>query len=407
MKAVGLIVEYNPFHNGHLYHIEQARVKSNADVVIAVMSGQFLQRGEPAIVDKFTRAKMAIEHGVDLIFELPTVFAIQHSDIFGYAAVQLLNQIGVNMIVFGSEQGDITPFKTTINEIERNKTTYNKVLKEHLHSGVSYPKANALAIQKLSSTFSMDLDQPNNILGLSYLKAQKAINPYLKMETIQRKQAEYHQHQLSQPITSATSIRAHLNELTDLNHDDLAMPKLNLSLLKAYAQKAGRFHYWEDYFPLLKYRILSDTTAQLKQIHGMNEGIEHRLKKQIVNARNYDDFLTLVQTKRYTKTRIQRLLAHVLLHLTTLEVEREVYALKKIDTVRLLGMTEKGQAYLKRTRQTRSVNIIGQYKKNMPDFLSIDERASNIYYMTLNQAVQNTLKQQEFAPPLKKEVEEK
>ncbi|WP_017471785.1 nucleotidyltransferase [Amphibacillus jilinensis] len=402
MKAVGLIVEYNPFHNGHLYHIEQARAKSNADVVIAVMSGQFLQRGEPAIVDKFTRAKMAIEHGVDLIFELPTVFAIQHSDIFGFAAVKLLNHIGVDMIVFGSEQGEISPFNTIINEIERNEITYNKVLKEHLQSGVSYPKANALAIQKLSATFSMGLDQPNNILGLSYLKAQKAINPYLKMETIPRKQAEYHQKQLSQPITSATSIRAHLDELTDISHDDLGMSKLNLSFLTAYAQKTGRFHYWEDYFSLLKYRILSDSTEQLKQIHGMNEGIEHRLKKQIVVAKNYDDFLTLVQTKRYTKTRIQRLLTHILLHLTNSEVDREIDALKKIDTLRLLGMTEKGQTYLKRTRQTRSVNIIGQYKKNMPGFLSIDERASNIYYMILNQTIQNTLKQQEFAPPLKK-----
>ncbi|WP_067838879.1 nucleotidyltransferase, partial [Amphibacillus sediminis] len=403
MRAVGLIVEYNPFHNGHLYHIEQAKLKSNADVVIAVMSGHFLQRGEPAIVDKFTRARMAIEHGVDLVFELPTLFAIQHSDLFGFGAVSILNQLDVDHIVFGSEIGDITPFYHAANQIKANQKIIEAQLKQELAAGNSYPKAYLEAMQTLISDTDLDLHQPNNILGLSYVKAQAQINPQIKLDTIQRIQADYHQEHLTQPVASATSIRLKaLSDLTNTDYKMLAMPRLSFDLLKAYANQAGLLHHWDDYFPYLKYRLLSDSYDQLQQIHGMTEGLEYRLKDKVSSANDFPSFLAQVLTKRYTKTRIQRLFTHILLNISERMVQQAIRALTKqkaVDRIRLLGMSQLGQAYLNHTKKERSFKIISQLKQDQTQLLQIDELASNLYYLPLAKESQAQLKQQEFAPP--------
>ncbi|SEN63999.1 Predicted nucleotidyltransferase [Amphibacillus marinus] len=402
MKAVGIIVEYNPFHNGHLYHIEQARVKSNADIVIAIMSGQFLQRGEPAIVDKFTRAKMAIAHGADLVVELPTIYAIQHSDIFAYAAVYLLNCLQVDFIIFGSEAGLIEPFYK-IAEIEcEKKPTYQALVKASLKQGLSYPHANQLALATLIGKTELDLKLPNNILGLSYLKAQQQINRTIKLETIKRKQASYHEASLSQPIASATAIRNYLfsdNPMLDVK--DLSMPNESIALLNNYREYAGLFHTWDDYFPLLKYRLLTDTLEQLSMINGMTEGLEYRLKKQINQSKNFNDFLSNVLTKRYTKARLQRLFLHVLLNLTTETVHFHVNNLYtgELNDIRLLAMTKAGQLYLNFLKPRSEVTFIGQLKKNSSATMAIDANASAIYYLPITEPSQTKLRHKDFSPP--------
>lgn len=206
MNVLGLIVEYNPFHNGHLYHIEQARNKSNADVVITIMSGHFLQRGEPAIVDKFTRSRMAVMNGSDLVIELPTVYAIQHRDLFCYSAVSILNQLGVNTIIFGSETGEIEPFNTFIDNETDYKKEIDEKVKHYLKQGESYPRAYSKTLADLKIS-SIDDHLPNNSLGIGYVRAVKKINSNITIDTIKRKQAAYHQKVLSTPIASATSIR--------------------------------------------------------------------------------------------------------------------------------------------------------------------------------------------------------
>lgn len=406
MKAVGLIVEYNPLHNGHLHHIELARIKSNTEAVIAIMSGNFLQRGEPAIVDKFTRAKMAVEQGVDLVFELPTVYAIQHSDIFACAAVHILNQLQVESIVFGSEQGDITAFINLDQALGQAKDHYQIELKHQLNAGNSYPKANQLAVETLFPELDFDLNQPNNILGLSYLKAQKKINPNLKIDTIKRIQADYHQPNLSAPITSATSIRAQLSDsIEHLSHEKLSMPLASFQLLTEYQKQAGTFHQWELYFPYLKYRIISDSLEQLRDIHGMTEGLEYRLKSMINQATSFQELIDMVQTKRYTKTRLQRLFIHILLQLSKDQVQDEINRMDQINEFRLLAMTKKGQMYLNKLKNNADIKIISQLKRDLATRFLIDEKASSLYYLPLDGEKQLKFRQLEFQPPQRMHID--
>ncbi|MBU5595384.1 nucleotidyltransferase [Amphibacillus sp. MSJ-3] len=400
MKAVGLIVEYNPLHNGHLHHIEQARVKSNAEVVIAVMSGNFLQRGEPAIVDKFTRAKMAVKQNVDIVIELPIVYTIQHSDIFAFAAIQILNKFQVTDIIFGSEHGDIQAFNLIWQEINCNKQKYQAVLTEQLKQGNNYPQANKVAIEAVCSSSPIDLHKPNNILGFSYLKAQKKINPKIKLDTIKRVQADYHQTQVSQPISSATSIRNQLEQFRMINsYKELSMPLTSYSLLGDYQDISGVFHRWELYYPFLKYRILSDSIEQLRLINGMTEGLEYRLKAKIVESKSFAEFIEKVQTKRYTKTRLQRLFIHILLQLTKQQVNDQLKQIDQINAFRLLAMTNQGQGYLNQLKKKTDLKMITQLKKNLSDRFVIDEKASLIYYLPLNPESQLFLRKQEFSPP--------
>ncbi len=400
MKAVGLIVEYNPLHNGHLHHIEQARLKSTAEIVIAIMSGHFLQRGEPAIVDKFTRAKMAIEQQVDLVFELPTVYAIQHSDLFARGAINILNALQVDQVIFGSEQGEIEPFNHTLRLINANQSLYEDIVHKYLDQGNSYATANKVALETISSGAILDLNMPNNMLGFSYLKAQQKINANMKIDTIKRIQAAYHQDELSYPIASATSIRNQLlGSLAGKTNLTLTMPPSSFQLLEQYIQLTDTFHDWELYFPMLKYRILSDSVDQLREIHGMTEGLEFRLKKMIQSSQTFVEFLGRVQTKRYTKTRLQRLFVHLLLQLTKDEVKDQLNQIELVDEVRLLAMSQNGQAYLNQLKQSSDLKIVSQLKRNLSDRLLIDEKATSIYYLALKSKAQQTLRQQEFKPP--------
>src|SRR5690625_3404959 len=171
VKACGLIVEYNPLHNGHLYHIKEARNISQAECMIAVMSGSFLQRGEPAIIDKFHRTNAALASGVDIVLELPYPYAVQSSDLFAKGSVKTLYEVGVENICFGSEQGDISHFITSYNIYKDHQDTYRHELKNYLQQGMSFPQASKHAYKKIGLTHQdMDLSQPNNILGFSYIK---------------------------------------------------------------------------------------------------------------------------------------------------------------------------------------------------------------------------------------------
>ena len=209
MKSVGLIVEYNPFHNGHAYHLQASKVAAQADVVIAVMSGNFLQRGEPALVSKWQRTKMALLNGVDIVFELPYRFATQKAETFAFGAVSILDAVHCESLCFGSESGDLSDFLQTIDYLKEQQNPYNENIKSYLDTGVSYPKALSLAFQQLPAADNyLDLAKPNNILGLEYIKAIQQQKCAVRPLTIARKNADYHdEHFASATIASATSIR--------------------------------------------------------------------------------------------------------------------------------------------------------------------------------------------------------
>jgi predicted nucleotidyltransferase len=397
MHVLGLIVEYNPFHNGHLYHIEQARKKSNADVIITVMSGQFLQRGEPAIIDKFTRAKMAVLHGSDLVIELPTIFAIQHRDLFCFSAVSILNSLGVDTIIFGSESGDITPFLERVTSENNHREVLDHMIQHQLKAGKSYPAAYSKAIEELR-IHTINDHLPNNSLGIGYVRAVSEINPDITIDTIKRQQADYHTSDLSTPIASATSIRQALKQTglpSSLAELKATMPDKAYQLLE---QHEGAFRDLNDYYPFIQYKLLTTAPDVLKHIHGMVEGIEHRLIAAAKKANTVTEFIDSVKTKRYTTTRIQRLLMHLLLNLDQDTVHRAINQLPHLPAVRSLAQSTTGEQYLKQIKQNRPITVLTKVTKDLPDYLDIDIRASSVYHLFHHQDIKR-----EFLPPFRYE----
>lgn len=400
MQACGVIVEYNPFHNGHDYHLHKAKQTAGADCIIAVMSGNFLQRGEPAIVDKFSRAKMAIDQGADIVIELPYSSTVQHSDLFAEGAITLLNELQVSSVCFGSELGTITPFLHTYHSYKNNETLFYQTLKEQLSLGVSYPKASEYAYQYINIDFNetLDLTKPNNILGFSYIKAIKSINPIIQPFTIKRKQSDYHDKHLTTPYASATSIRHQLlNEAIISQQIQETMPERTADRLKNYHETAGTWHHWEDYFSLLQYRVLTMDTQGLAAIHGVDEGLENRLIKTAKNATSFQNWMDNLKSKRYTQTRLQRMFTHLLTN-TSKKTMNQLQQ-QPFPYIRLLGLSEQGRAYLNHTKKERTVPIFTQFSKPDSLMMEVEERVSNAYYAILAPHIRKNMRKQEFEPP--------
>jgi predicted nucleotidyltransferase len=400
MKAVGVIVEYNPFHNGHKYHLEQAKEQSGADLIIAVMSGNFLQRGEPALVSKWARTEMALLGGVDLVFELPYRFATQSADIFADGAVSLLEAIGCHSLCFGSESGDVHAFTETIKFLNEHDGIFQEKVKEYNSLGLSYPKAVSLSSQSvLANQGLLDLSKPNNILGLRYVMAINRQDANIKAITITRKNADYHDEQFSSAsIASATSIRRALfKEDADLKEIYSYLPPTSYDLLQRYKEEFGQFHSWENYWPLLKYKLSQSGPKELKEIHEVEEGIENRLLNAAVYANSFQDFMTRIKTKRYTWTRLQRVCLHILNNVK----KEELYKKEQADYLRLLGMSKIGREYLRKAKKHLSLPLVSKLSANKED-LELDIRTSQIYSLGLPLNKQNELMKLEFSqPPIK------
>ncbi|SDJ74514.1 nucleotidyltransferase [Sediminibacillus albus] len=400
MDACGLIVEYNPFHHGHQYHLEQSRLTSTADCMVAVMSGNFLQRGEPAIIDKFHRAKAAIDAGVDLVLELPAVYAVQNSDLFAKGALLTLQQLKVDYLCFGSELGDISAFQTAYENFSVNKKAYESTLKKHLASGNSYPEASRQAYESIGLTKGLiDLSKPNNILGYSYVKTIYENDLTIKPLTIPRIKNDYHDTDIKHHIASATSIRTELNREGKMTETaQTALSSHMQKIMEEYKQKSGIWHTWENYFSILQYRVLTMSLQELREIHGVDEGLEYRLKTTAPQAGDFTSWMKALKTKRYTWTRLQRIFVHLLIN----NKKETVASLLESDYVphlRVLGMNKKGQSYLNQIRKQLNIPLISQLKKKGNPFLAIDERASDAYYSVVDNHSRKDLRLQERVSP--------
>jgi predicted nucleotidyltransferase len=383
MKVVGVIVEYNPFHHGHAYHIKKAKEMTGADVVIAAMSGDFLQRGEPALVSKWTRAEMALHGGIDLVFELPYAFAVQKADTFANGAVSLLAAAGCNTICFGSESGTIDDFYGTYHFLNKNQAIYNENIQKYSELGYSYPKSLSLAFQELSLGENfLDLTKPNNILGFQYVRASEEQQHKIKMLTIERKNAQYHDdHFASTTIASATSIRkAIFSENANIESIQSYVPKHTQSLLQQYVEQYGAFHRWDMYWDLLKFNLLQTNQTELRNIYEVEEGIENRILKLAVKCESYIQFMEELKTKRYTWTRLQRTLTHILTHSTKTEMSMNQ---EKVSYLRLLGMSENGRAYLNQYKKKCTIPIVTKRATYNHPQLEVDSRAARIYALGL------------------------
>ncbi|MGO4887892.1 nucleotidyltransferase [Anaerobacillus sp. MEB173] len=401
MNIAGIIVEYNPLHNGHEYHLNQTKAKTNADLLIAVMSGYFLQRGEPAIVSKWTRTKMALEAGADIVIELPYAFSTQKAETFANGAISILDAVGVNQLCFGSEEGAIDSFYNLLSFMNDKESLFNQNVKNYIAEGNSYPKATSLAFSKLENNSGvLDLSQPNNILGYHYIKAIQMHKSSIKASTIQRKNAQYHDETFSDyTFASATSIRKKIfsenNEVTAITS---VVPSYTKEHLTNYYRENQLFHNWELYFSYLKYKLLTSTTDQLQQIYEAEEGLEHRFVHYIKKADNFSSFMNTVKTKRYTWNRLQRLCSHILTNTTKSEMELISNA-EEVPYIRLLGMTTNGQGYLNKIKKHLNVPLITSLSKEMNPLLALDVRAATCYALGYKKEMQSKRIQEEFSTP--------
>ncbi|PAD39961.1 nucleotidyltransferase [Terribacillus sp. 7520-G] len=393
MKSCGLIVEYNPLHNGHVYHIQQAQKLTGSDCMIAVMSGNFTQRGEPAILHKFSRTKTALSAGIDLVIELPFLFAVQHADLFAKGAVSILHALQADHLVFGSEDGSIAAFHRALSGQQANQAAFESVLKQKLGNGLSYPEANRAAYEAVGMDSSLDLGSPNNILGFAYMKAAEELGTRLQVHTIRRIEAGYHDQSISGPIASATSIRTAWLD-NDKEAVKQAVPGSTYELL------SGEYlHGWEEYFPLLRYLILTRPAEMLRQIQGMEEGLEYRFKKYINQSQDFKHFLTLIKTKRYTWTRLQRVCVHLLSN-TQKQFADEHLEGPACPYIRVLGMTKKGQAFLASRKKQLDVPLYTQLKDGVHPISDLELQAADAYYSILPPEIAAASRRQEISPPI-------
>lgn len=357
MKILGVIVEYNPFHTGHLYHLEKAKELIQPDLTVAIMSGHFVQRGEVAIIDKFKRSQLAIQYGVDIVLELPFVYVMQSADYFCHGAIDLLHAIGVTDIVFGSESGHINEFIDIAYAIEKNPQQYHQEVKNAMKKGYRYPDA---CNQALSLLLNKSITTPNDLLGLGYVKEVIQHHYPIEMHCIQRSN-DYHEQTL-QKISSATALRLALKNKQDVQDYLFDM---------SYYQQ---LYDQEQFFPYLKYLITMQNADNLKTYHLVEEGIENLLKKNIRYYDNYQQFVQSLTSKRYTKTRIQRMLVHILMNNTKQEIENAL----QVDYLRILKMNEKGQRYLHHIKKTCSYQIVTNLSKYQHPALDLEIKTTRL-----------------------------
>ncbi|MDD2203321.1 MAG: nucleotidyltransferase [Bacilli bacterium] len=364
MNAVGIIAEYNPFHNGHLYHLEKIKEMFPNYTYVLVLSGHFMQRGETSIINKWDKTKLALLYGVDLVIELPYPFATQSADFFAKGSIQILKALGVNSLVFGSETNDIEQLYK-IADTQLNDVEYKKLVKKHLNEGTSYKSALTKAVEILTK---VDINAPNDILGVSYIKEiikQEAdITPF----TIKRTN-DYHGLDTGDKIASATSIRLSLKKNETIN---------NFVPTETYNSLQNKLFFIEDYYPYLKYQILNNMN-NLNKFQTVEEGIENRIKKYIVESDSLEELIEKVKTKRYTYNKLRRMFTHILCNFT----KEEADFFKDVRYLRILGFSKVGRKYLNSIKKKINLTIVSNFSNCDDLMLDLEFRTTCVYASTL------------------------
>ncbi len=326
MKVIGVIAEYNPFHNGHLYHINKIKEMYPNSLVIAIINGYFMQRGELSVLCKEDKVKIALNHKIDIVLELPFVYGTQSGDIFGYYAVKILSEFKIDILCFGSESNNVDLLEKVV-DIELNDPSYEERVKEYLETGINYPTALAKALN-----IKENITNPNDLLGISYIKAIKKINDKIKPVSILRT-SDYHDIDSNEEIISAQNIR---NKIVNEDKIDKYVPSDVVDSIIRINK--------EDIFDLLKFKILTD--KDLSIYLDVDEGLDYRILKFIKISNSYEELMLNLKTKRYTYNKLNRMLMHILVGLT-----KKDNVDIRLDYIKILGFNKNGQDYIKSIRK--------------------------------------------------------
>ncbi|MBR1377311.1 MAG: nucleotidyltransferase [Bacilli bacterium] len=354
--TIGIIAEYNPFHNGHLYMINKIKEMYPNSTIVCVMSGNFTERGDVSIINKWKKTEIALNYGVDLVIELPFVYASQSSDYFAYGAIKILDSLKVDKLVFGSETNNIEIFNKLV-DIQLNNKEYDKLVKEYMDSGLNYPTSMSKALKDI---IDIKIEKPNDLLGLSYIKEIKKQHSNIETISIKREN-DYNSLDLDSDIVSASAIRNGL-----LNNIDVKkyVPELTYKYL-------DKLHFNNNYFKLLKYRIL---TTDIAIYQGVDEGLKYRILKYINESNTLDELISKVKTKRYTYNKLNRMFIHILCSFTKEEASQI-----DIEYIRVLGFSDIGRKYLNKVKKESNIPIITGYSNIDSKVLDIEYRVNSIY----------------------------
>lgn len=405
MSTTGIIVEYNPLHNGHVYHLNKAKQLTNCDSIIAVMSGNFVQRGEPAIINKWARTKAALLSGADLVIELPVIYSTSSAEGFAFGAVSILNSLGIiDNICFGSEIGDIEKLYYISKILYEEPEEYKYILKNYIKSGLSFP----LSRQKSLYKYIIDkndvnvnikdieniIKNPNNILSIEYIKSLIKLNSKIKPYTIKRIVNNYNDEKLTGIISSATSIRKNFYNEEIKN----ALPEYCYEIIKEEISNGRAPVILNDFSNILFYKLRYEDIKFISSIVDVSEGLEYKIKRASEDSISINELIENIKSKRYTSTRIKRILIYSLLGIT-----KEIYQSKiksPAEYIRILGFNNKGKEIIKEIRKKCPLPIITNPSNKDIHFLEYDIRATDLYVLGYKNNIYTHAKQDLKVPPV-------
>ncbi len=388
MSILGIIAEYNPLHSGHVHHLEAAKALTGCKYTVVVMSGNFVQRGEPALADKYIRTKFALMAGADLVLELPVYSATASAEYFAEGAVKLLDATGiVNKLCFGSELGSIEHLDYIATLLSKEETEFKSVLKQYLRQGYSFPQARENALEVLYGQSFKDLQTSNNILAVEYIKALKKIDSNIKPYTVKRIHSTYNGTELDKPFASATAIRQSIIN-SDFEPIKRLVPDYVYRALKDKTETTG-FSDLDNLSLILHYLLRTKSVEELQAILGMQEGLEQRILRMAGEAFPITSIIHRIKTKRYTFTKLQRLILHILLNIT--KDDFSFYQKTFPHYIRVLGFREESRILLKYMHYNAKVPVITNLKnahrvlcRQGAKVLDKEIETTDIYNISLN-----------------------
>ncbi len=383
-KVLGIVAEYNPFHNGHLYHIEKAKSTSNSDFVVAIISGNFTQRGDTSIINKWEKAKIALNNGADLVIELPTIYSISSAENFAYGAIEILDELGfIDYVSFGMESDELSILNNIANVLYDEPKDYQNLLKTELKNGITYAKGveNAICKYLNDDIYRSALNGSNNILAIEYLKSLKKLKSEIIPIGIKREKVFYNSKKIVDEYASASGIR-YLIEQKQIKEISKLVPSFTFNTLIDNIKNGQCNINIYNFSKEIMYKLRNMSTKDISNLPYVSEGLEYLIKESCEKTNNLYDLIDYIKSKRYTQSRIQRILLYALLNIKKSDMEMS----KSVKPyIRILGFNANGQKLLSKiSNKAKVITSVKDFENNnknvkLKRLLEIDKFATDIY----------------------------